>query len=191
MAEDLTRIVGQAFDSLKQAIFSRDKKHQKILSDWISQWSTFITSESAFEPEKMGFLKRGTLLLVNFGFNVGCETGGVRFAVVIENNNNSRNGTIVVVPLSSLPHDKCRDDLYESEVYLGEIIEGDEHESYAKVKQIRTISKMRILKRAQDSDGKDIKLSEEFLDEIDNVLLKCLTKTEKFSKRIVDKSKKT
>lgn len=56
--------------------------------------------------------KRGTIVFVEFGINVGHELSGGHFAIVLNHNDNKRNSIVNVIPLSSknkpfyLPIDK-------------------------------------------------------------------------------------
>jgi mRNA-degrading endonuclease toxin of MazEF toxin-antitoxin module len=161
-----------AFDDLLNSIMHKDEKRQGILATWISTWSKYLQFEDSFQPERLMPYKRGMVLLVNLGFNIGSETGGTRYVVVVENNNNPKNNTIVVVPISSLTHGKRREKLHHSEVYIGRILENDETESYAKVLQIRAISKLRIIK-PKSKDDKPIRLSAQVMDEIDAKISEC------------------
>ncbi|HBK5318347.1 TPA: type II toxin-antitoxin system PemK/MazF family toxin, partial [Enterococcus faecium] len=45
--------------------------------------------------------KRGTIVYVDFGVNVGYELSGNHFAIVLNNKDNSKNGVVCVVPISS------------------------------------------------------------------------------------------
>lgn len=86
----------------------------------------------------------GEVVWVDFGKNIGSELCGPHFAVVIEVNNNPRNDTVVVVPLSSL---KENGKVRYLDVNLGYIIPGTQKISLAKTSQLTRISKQRIISR--------------------------------------------
>lgn len=117
------------------------------------------------------------VVYLNLGFNIGSETGGTRYAVIIENNNNQRSGTVVVIPISSIHNGKDKSSLHESEVYLGHVIPWDEEckEGYAKILQIRNVSKMRII-LPKHSKNQIAYISSDKMDEIDKAIIKYLTK---------------
>ena len=135
----------KALDSLKEAILTRTPKKQEILTKWLQKWATLIRCEESFREYRQPNLpryKRGDILCVEYGFNVGTEYGGMHYAVVMEENNNKSSGQIVVVPLSSR---ELGDKLYTGDVFLGAVI--NEKSAVAKPNQIRAISKMRIKKK--------------------------------------------
>ncbi|MGG7160254.1 type II toxin-antitoxin system PemK/MazF family toxin [Clostridium baratii] len=76
-------------------------KAQKIIP-WIKIYTQYLKFEETFNPYKLPNYKKGDIIRVNFGFNVGNELGGVHFAVVLENKNKRTSGTLTVIPLSSL-----------------------------------------------------------------------------------------
>lgn len=44
---------------------------------------------------------RGTILLVDFGENVGFEFNGKHFAIVLNKNDSEKSGKLMVIPLTS------------------------------------------------------------------------------------------
>ena len=163
--KNLTRLI--------KSIASLDKKQQHQINDWLGVWSKYIDFESTFDPKRLVYYKRGDIVHAHFGYNIGDELGGARYAVVVENNNNIANGLVTVVPISSLEAGKTEDDLHRTEVYLGKIIGGTE--CFAMPAQIRSISKLRIIKPKYRSDGK-ITLSGNMLDKIDEQIKLIFTK---------------
>jgi mRNA-degrading endonuclease toxin of MazEF toxin-antitoxin module len=119
------------------------------------------------------YYKRGDIVLAHFGYNVGHELGGIHYAVVVERDNNLSSGIVMVVPLSSLESGKTRNDLHKSEVFLGAIV-GDV-ECYAMPLQMRTISKLRIIKPKHTSHGK-FTIPGKLLDLIDEKILENFIK---------------
>jgi mRNA-degrading endonuclease toxin of MazEF toxin-antitoxin module len=132
-----------------QSIMSLNGKQQHIMSEWLEVWSRYIVYESTFDPSKLVYYKRGDIVLAHFGYNVGSEIGGTHYAVVVENDNNQLSGIVTVVPISSLEAGKT---LHKSEVALGQLIDGID--CYAMPLQMRTISKLRIIKPKYKSHGK-------------------------------------
>lgn len=137
---------------LKKSIMAMpDEKKQGLITQWIKRWSAYIDFEPKFKPEYNIKYDAGTIVQVNFGYNVGSEQGGSRPAVVIEDNNRSSK-VVMVIPLSSLKEDKTVEDIEsKGNVYLGvlndynKVFRQEEGtESIALMNQIRSISKMRI-----------------------------------------------
>lgn len=131
---------------LKKSIKGIPPKQQHILSDWIEDWSKYLSFEKSFDPRRLVYYKRGDIVLVHLGFNVGSELGGPHYAVVVEKDNNLSNSNVVVIPLCSLEPGKTPCDLHKSEVFLGNVIPGTGKNSYAVPLQIRPVSKLRIIK---------------------------------------------
>lgn len=61
----------------------------------------YISSEDTFDSTRLLRYRRGSVIRVNFGFNVGKELGGMHFAVVIDNDNKRNADVLTVIPLSS------------------------------------------------------------------------------------------
>ncbi len=163
-----------ALSQLKQAILTKPPKVQAILTDWLYKWSKYITREQNFSPDYLPYYKRGDVVYADFGFNIGNEYGGIHYAVVVEINNNKRNGNILVVPLTSLDKGKAINDIPKSDVYIGDnVIEWTSSATIAKPNQIRAISKMRIVKPVTKND-KRARLTSEQMQLIENKLIELL-----------------
>lgn len=96
-----------------------DANYQKkaaLISKWITQYTNYLSFEEKFNPHKLINYKRGDIVFVNFGFNVGAEFGGEHYAVVIDKNNDRNSSTITVVPLSSFKPGKG---VHPNDLYLG------------------------------------------------------------------------
>lgn len=165
----------RAMQTLSGSVSEMPAKQQNIFADWLTTWAKYLKFERTFKPERLKYYKRGDIVHVHFGFNVGSEQGGAHYAVVVDNNNNRTNGCVVVVPISSLEAGRSPDSLHGSEVYLGKIIPGSDIESYAQPLQIRCISKLRIIKPKTDSDTSYI-LNARLMDIIDSKIIELFTK---------------
>ena len=158
---------------LIKSISSLGNKQQHLINDWLGVWSRYIDFESTFDPKRLVYYKRGDIVHAHFGYNIGNELGGTHFAVVVENNNNIKNGLVTLVPISSLEAGKTETDLHKTEVFLGKIIGNTE--CFAMPTQIRPISKLRIIKPKHKNDGKKT-LSGDLLDKIDEQIKLIFTK---------------
>ena len=147
----------KALQNLKNAILTKSPKVQSILIDWLNKWSKYIIREANFNPSYLPYYKRGDIVYVDFGFNVG----GIHYAVIVEINNNKHNGNILVVPLTSMDKNKSVDEIAHTDVYIGDnVIDWTNSATIAKPNQIRAISKMRIIKPVHKKD-KRAKLNSE------------------------------
>lgn len=89
---------------LEDYIASSDEQSLKkvdLLAYWIEEFTKYIRSEEAFQPQKLMRYVRGSIIRVNFGFRVGSEMGGLHYAVVIDKENDRSSSVVTVIPLSS------------------------------------------------------------------------------------------
>ncbi len=163
------------FQELKAAISELPAKKQGLIADWLLTWTKYLRYERTFIPDMLRRYKRGDIVHLNLGFNIGNEQGGAHYAVVVDVNNNRKSGCVVVVPISSLEAGKGRENVHGSEVYIGKIIPNSDIESYAQPLQIRCISKLRIIKPKTDKDNV-YRLSPELMNELDKKIIELFTK---------------
>lgn len=76
-------------------------KKANLISYWLESFSNYVAFEEKFDSTKLLRYKRGSVIRLNFGFNIGNEMGGLHYAVVVENSNARNSNVITVVPLSS------------------------------------------------------------------------------------------
>ena len=77
-----------------------------LLAYWIHDFAIYHDEEKVFDYSKSGVFSRGDVVKVNLGFNIGHELGGLHYCVVLNKYDNTRNGTLNVVPLTSKKQDK-------------------------------------------------------------------------------------
>ena len=165
-----------ALSNLKAAIAKLPGKRQDIITKWLVKWSRYLSLEDSFKPEYVPRYKRGDIVYVDFGFNVGAEYGGVHYAAVLEHDNNKTNGNIMVVPLTSLDAGKTPADVAAADLYIGGgVIPWTLVDTVAKPSQIRAVSKMRIIKPLKKGD-KWARLSPAHLDAIDERIRQTIMK---------------
>lgn len=184
-------VLKEVIDSIEQTIQSynqseKELKKQYLITKWIKEWNAFIQFEEKFNPMENMKYTAGQIIEVNFGYNVGSEQGGVRPAVVIEDNDNSSK-VVTVIPLSSLKGDKTKEDVEKKEnVFLG-VIEGyyevfpnidrEIYESVAEMSQIRSVSKIRIQRpKKREHKGSNLKLNPLLLKKIYDAITERYTK---------------
>lgn len=69
---------------------------------WLDQYIDYIKQREYFQSRRLIKYERGQIIKVNLGFNVGREEGGLRYAVVLDNNNSQASDVVTVVPLTSV-----------------------------------------------------------------------------------------
>lgn len=106
-------------DSLISSDDTKLKGKADKLSYWIEDWSTFLDFESEFSPMSLRRYKRGEIIKVHLGFNIGSEEGGLHYAVVLDKNNAKSSPVVTIVPLTSVkPHTDIKR-LRKGSVFLG------------------------------------------------------------------------
>lgn len=81
-------------------------KKSDLLAYWIHDFAVYHDEEKDFDYSKSGVFSRGDVIKANLDFNVGNELGGLHYCVVLNKYDNTRNGTLNVVPLTSKKQDK-------------------------------------------------------------------------------------
>ncbi len=109
-------------DYLDELIQADDLKcHSKAdkLCYWLSDWVTFLKFEQDFTPKSLRRYKRGEIIKVHLGFNVGSEEGGLHYAIVLDKNNSKSSPVVTVVPLTSVKPSTDLSKLRKGNVFLG------------------------------------------------------------------------
>ena len=81
-------------------------KKANLLSYWIKDYVRMINFEEKYEPTKNISYKRGNIVKVDFGFNIGAEYGGLHYGIVLDNNNAHNSPVVTVIPLTSIKSEK-------------------------------------------------------------------------------------
>ena len=119
-------------------------KKANLMSYWIKDYVKMINKEEKFEPTKNISYKRGNIVKLNFGFNIGCEYGGLHYGIVLDIKNDHSSPVVTVIPLTSVKDNK---EVHPNSVELG-------NEIYRSLKlKYDTISK------ALKEEEEDIKLA--------------------------------
>ena len=101
--------------SLKHIELSEYKKSE-LLAYWIHDFAEYHDEERTFNIAKSGIYSRGDVIKVNLGFNIGNELGGLHYCIVLNKYDNTRNGALNIIPLTSRKDNKKYD---SSSVNLG------------------------------------------------------------------------
>lgn len=79
----------------------RHFKKANLISYWIKDYVHLIDFEERFDPTKNISYKRGNIVKLNFGFNIGSEYGGLHYGIVLDNKNDHHSPVLTVIPLTS------------------------------------------------------------------------------------------
>lgn len=109
------RKVNNVFEAFINNPDDKYLKKADLLAYWLETFSDYLLDEQKFDYSKIPSYKRGDVISVNLGFNVGSEQGGLHYAIVLDNDNQQSSPVITVVPLSSGEEG----DTYERDVFLG------------------------------------------------------------------------
>ena len=116
---------------LKHIDLSEYKKSD-LLAYWINDFAVYHDEERTFNISKSGIYSRGDVIKVNLGFNIGNELGGLHYCIVLNKYDNTRNGALNVIPLTSRKENKKYD---SSSVNLGKELYNVFQEKIEKEKQ--------------------------------------------------------
>ena len=73
----------------------------RYLPNWVLSEATYFEKEITDTKQNQKIYKRGALVFVDFGINVGNELSGNHFAIVLNKKDSKNNGVLTVVPVSS------------------------------------------------------------------------------------------
>jgi hypothetical protein len=86
---------------------------------WLEDWIKFLEFEPSFSAKSLRRYKRGEIIKVHLGFNVGSEEGGLHYAIVVEKNNAKTSPVVTIIPLTSVKPTTDIENLRKGNVYLG------------------------------------------------------------------------
>jgi mRNA interferase MazF len=157
-------------DDIRDKVKLFEHKRASIYIDWLKAKLQYIFKEDTYDPKKDIYYKRGEIVHVDLGFNIGNEIGGKRFAIVCWSPQSS--GTMTIIPITSEKAGSTHN--RNIHVLLGELLE-DGIVNWAKVEQVRAVSKLRV-RPIPKKKYKTSKLSPAQLDEIDGAIMRLYTK---------------
>lgn len=131
-----------ACEKFKKVQKSNYPKYLK-LDEWLEKESNIFEDET--EETSYNYLKykRGQLIKVDFGINIGTEISHTHFAIVLNSDDTTHTDNITVLPLTSKKGYK--------RINLGNIVMDNnkvtkyQNKTFGIITQIKTISKKRIL----------------------------------------------
>jgi len=151
-------------ERLQAWIDSLDQHTKDVFRSDLETMIGFWEKEKTFDYDALPTYKFGDVIHVDLCYNVGSETGGNRYAVVIEDSPKSSHN-VIIIPIHG-------EDVYRPaknhELYIGRPLDRmTKSHHYLNVTQLRAISKMRI-------DGKFAKLDTGLVMEIKSVIRRRL-----------------
>lgn len=141
-------------------------KKSDLLAYWINDFAEYHDEEKTFDIAKSGIHSRGDIIKVNLGFNIGNELGGLHYCIVLNKYDNTRNGTLNVIPLTSRKDNKK----YTSSVNLGKelynVFKAKIEKEKQKLQQIEKIENIPI------NIQKIIKTEQKYIEKMENEISK-------------------
>lgn len=117
--EDALSSIGNYLDSLIKNNDPKIKSKADKLSYWFETYIDYLEKEKTFDPKKRKSYKRGEIIKVDLGYNVGSEEGGLHYCVVIDKKNPLTSPVITVIPLTSVKSHTDTEELKTGRVYIG------------------------------------------------------------------------
>ena len=85
-----------------KVVSASDKPKGRYLANWLLKKSYHLKKEIEQQgPKYFDQYKKGTIVMIDFGVNIGNELSNHHFGIVISKGDNKRNGILTVLPLSS------------------------------------------------------------------------------------------
>ena len=150
--QDALKALEDYIDSLISSAESADNGKADKLCYWLEDYTRFLRKENNFKATSYQKYKRGQIVKVHLGYNVGSEEGGLHYAIVIDSNNSILSPVVTIVPLTSL---KRSEDIPKIRPDRGEIYLGNElHRlltSKTKILQEKVVNELKTNKKVTDS----------------------------------------
>lgn len=106
--------------SLIENADDKDSGRADKISYWLNDWVNFLNFEKQFNPLSLRRYKRGEIIKVHLGFNIGSEEGGLHYAVVLDKNNFKSSPVVTIVPLTSVKPTTDVNCLRSGSIFLGD-----------------------------------------------------------------------
>lgn len=89
-------------DTLFNDLINDDTSYKRaaLLYYWLRDYKNYIKNEKKFDYKYLPAYQRGNIVNVNLGYNLGSESGGMHFAVVLAESRVT-NPNITITPLKS------------------------------------------------------------------------------------------
>lgn len=143
-------------------------KQAANLTYWIRDYVNFLKQEKTFESKYLPKYEYGSIVEVDFGYNIGNELSGSHYAIVMNKKDNKSNPMSTVIPMTS---SKAGKKIHENEVdlsnefYLAYLLKSEEA-VFAPLEKNRKYCYIAAKYHAVTGKIKDLNLSEETTNEI-------------------------
>jgi len=161
---------------------------------WLEDYAKFLDFEPNFNPTSFRRYKKGEIIKVHLGYNIGCEEGGLHYAVVVEKDNSIYSPTVCIVPLTSVKPKTDITKLHNSNIYLGNEIFNALNAKLATHETLSNEKKNNLQKRLDDlyledmrTENKEIIVSQ--LKSLNNELNKEIERDKIIKKMVRETSK--
>ena len=85
-----------------KVVAASGKPKGKFLANWLQSKSYHLEQEiKRNKPKYFDQYKKGTVIMIDFGVNIGNELSNHHFGIVLNKSDNKLNGVLTVIPLSS------------------------------------------------------------------------------------------
>lgn len=169
-------------------------KKVDLISYWLRDFANFIDFEEKFDAKRNIAYKRGNILKVNFGFNVGSEFGGLHYAVVLDKYNEHNSPVVTVIPLTSNVNSHRNNIDIGNDLYLSVISKATDaidelKKSNKKAAELRTniFNKIKFLDDITDDEDQQLILLREI--ERFNRIVGENEKSMEYAEKIIDEIK--
>lgn len=120
MGKTYTELKRHALAELEAYMDSMEDRKGEKLAYWVQDYVKMLQKEKMFNPEKQIKYKRGTVVKAHLGYRIGCEEGGLHYAIVIDKYNDLHSPTATIIPLTSVKKGTDLSRLHRSKIYLGD-----------------------------------------------------------------------
>lgn len=161
--EALKKFKNEILQSLDAYLDNEMESNQKKAANivyWLRDYKNYLKNEKRFEQGFVPTYKYGTIIQVNFGFNVQHEYGGLHYAIVLDKRDNKHKSTLTVMPLSSIKEGADLEKLKNNNFILGT----EFYQLYSnKINTLSETNKKRLKELRSDIDSlsEKIKLSKD------------------------------
>ena len=158
---------------LLNSAINKLKKNSYLIAHWIKQWINYLSYEEEFRNKTHHKYERGSVLNINFGFNIGSELGGIHYAIVIDKKDSAKKSMLAVIPLTSMKDYIDLSKLSKDKIFLGSFLTDT------------------ILNKVQNEVKSNVDLSKDFDNTKDDIkkTLRLLNNIKKADKHIDELSK--
>lgn len=178
MKEKAVNEFSNYIDSLLSSGQADNEKRAKLISQWAYKYIKYISNEKVFNSEYLPRLKRGSIVLADFGYRIGNEVGGLHYAIVVDNKNEKRSGTVTVIPLTSEKENSLKK-LRHNQIYLGDAFLKaiTDKCSIATTKLNQSVAKL-------DQCTRELNICTEETNKCTEILNKCIEETSSITRSI-------